>query len=157
MKVAPTLEGGLRIDVEDPIEWELFRSIITDTQACDQDLASRLSGLITPEAGEEDWHEYIVPDLREGFLDELNLVDAAIEAASHQSPEGIGSIWITPADGMAWYSALNQARLALEEHYHFAADELTDISQMTMTKRTAFMRDRFYAQLQIWLLDEVMR
>lgn len=127
MKAAPTLEGGLRIDMEEAHDWQLFHAIISDATGHQDDLASRLGGLIRPEAGAEDWQEYIVPDLRESFQDDLNLVGAAIEAAMVHASGGAGPIWITPDDCFAWYSAFNQARLAIEERFHFGQGEMVDL------------------------------
>ncbi len=74
MNVLPTPDGGLRILIKTKKNWELLRSILTDAAGCQTDLASRLGGLISEEAGAEDWHEYVVPDLREEFEDELKHV-----------------------------------------------------------------------------------
>src|SRR4051812_37918749 len=112
MKVAPTLEGGLRIDMEDGEDWEILRRIHIDARARTVDLADSMGGLIGDEAGGGDWREYVVPDLREAFADELDEVGVAIESAAHHAHEGAGPLWITPATSTHWYSSLNQARLA---------------------------------------------
>jgi hypothetical protein len=156
MKVMPTLEGGLRIDTEDESEWELLRSILADANGCHEDLASRLGGMISEEAGAEDWKEYIVPDLREGFQDELAQVGAAIESAIYQAEGGAGPIWITRDDVFQWYSALNQARLAIEEHFHFGPTDSTDPKKLTPEGRAAFIRSKFYCAIQGLLLEYVM-
>jgi hypothetical protein len=156
MKVMPTLEGGLRIDTEDESEWELLRSILTDANGCHEDLASRLGGIISDEAGAEDWQEFIVPDLREGFQDELAQVGAAIESAIYQAEGGAGPIWITRDDVFQWYSALNQARLAIEEHFHFGPTDSTDPKKLTPEGRAAFIRSKFYCAIQGLLLEYVM-
>ena len=156
MKAMPTLEGGLRIDTEDASDWELLRSIVTDATGCNDDLASRLGGLISEEAGAEDWQEYIVPDLREAFQDELAQVGAAIESASYHAEGGAGPIWITPQDAFSWYSALNQARLSLEEHFKFGPSENFDPSGLNPLRRAAFFRSKFYCAIQSLLLEYVM-
>jgi hypothetical protein len=156
MKVMPTLEGGLRIDTEDESDWELLRSILTDANGCHEDLASRLGGIISEEAGAEDWQEYIVPDLREGFQDELAQVGAAIESAVFQADGGGGPIWITPDDVAQWYSALNQARLAIEEQFHLGPDASILPKGLTLEGRAAFIRANFYSDIQELLLEYVM-
>jgi hypothetical protein len=156
MKAMPTLEGGLRIDTEDASDWELLRSIVADANGNENDLASRLGGLISEEAGAEDWEEYIVPDLREAFQDELAQVGAAIESAIFHADSGPGPIWITPEDAFQWYSSLNQARLSLEEHYHFGPSEAIDPQGFTPTRRAAFYRSKFYCAIQSLLLEYVM-
>ncbi len=156
MKAMPTLEGGLRIDTEDASDWELLRSIVTDANGCEKDLADRLGGLISEEAGSEDWQEYIVPDLREAFQDELFQVGASIDSAAHHAGEGPGPLWITPDEAFPWYSALNQARLSLEEHFQFGPSEEIDPRHLTPIRRAAFYRSKFYCAIQSLLLEYVM-
>jgi hypothetical protein len=159
MKAMPTLEGGLRIDAEDAADWEVLSAIVSDAKDVDGgiDLASRLGGMISEEAGARDWEEFVVPDLREAFHDELAEVGASIEAAMFHAQEGPGPLWITPEDAFSWYSALNQARLALEEHFAFGPGESIDPSAFTPARRAAFIRSRFYCALQSLLLEHVLK
>ncbi|MEX1113847.1 MAG: hypothetical protein WEB53_01265 [Akkermansiaceae bacterium] len=156
MKAMPTLEGGLRIDAEDASDWDLLRSIVADASGDKIDLASRLGGLISEEAGAEDWQEFVVPDLREAFQDELAQVGAAIESAAFHATDGPGPIWITPEDAFQWYSSLNQARLSLEEQFHFGSSEEIDAEPLTPASRAAFFRSKFYCAIQSLLLEYVM-
>ena len=157
MKAMPTLEGGLRVDAEDAGDWELLRCIIADANGCEADLASRLGGLISEEAGGPDWEEYVVPDLREEFQDELAQVGAAIESAVFHAQDGPGPLWITREDVYPWYSALNQARLAIEEHFAFGPSDAVDPVGLTPERRAAFIRSQFYCAIQGLLLEYVMR
>lgn len=158
MKVMPTLEGGLRIDAEDAEDWDLLRGVVADANGhIAEDLASRLGNLISEDAGAEDWQEYIVPDLREAFQDEVAQVGALIEAAMFKAEGEAGPIWITPDDAFAWYSSLNQARLALEEHFHFGPSETIDPEDLEPSTRSAFIRSKFYCAIQGLLLEYVMR
>lgn len=157
MKIMPTLEGGLRIDTEDGDDWELLRCIATDANQCQTDLASRLGGMVSEEAGAEDWQEYIVPDLREAFQDELTQVGANIDSAAHQAEAGPGPLWITREDAFPWYSSLNQARLALEERFQFGPTEEVDLELLTEEARFAFIRSQFYCEIQGLLLEYVMK
>jgi len=156
MKAMPTLEGGLRIDAEDASDWELLRSVVGDAIHPKIDLASRLGGLISEEAGAEDWQEFVVPDLRESFNDELNQVGAAIEAAAYHAKGDAGALWITPDDVFQWYSSLNQARLALEDHFHFGPSDNISPDSLSPHKRAAFFRSKFYCAIQSLLLEYVM-
>ena len=158
MKAMPTLEGGLRVDAENSHDWAVLRSIVADAGAVNGvDLASRLGALISEEAGAEDWEEYVVPDLREGFQDELAQVGANIESAIFEVDGGPGPIWISREDAFSWYSSLNQARLSLEEIFHFGADEDLDPASLPPAQRAAFIRSRFYSAIQTLLLEHVMR
>jgi hypothetical protein len=156
MKAMPTLEGGLRIDTEDASDWELLRSIIADANSSPNDLANRLGGLIDESAGGEDWREYVVPDLREAFQDEIAQVGASIESAVFESGGGAGPIWITPEDAFQWYSSLNQARLGLEELYKFGPSDHLDPKDFSPIRRAALYRSRFYCAIQSLLLEYVM-
>ncbi len=157
MKAMPTLEGGLRIDTEDASDWELLRSIITDANGRSTDLADRLGALISKDAGAEDWQEYVVPDLREAFQDDLAQVGASIESAVLHAKGKAGPIWITLDDVSPWYSALNQARLSIEDHFHFGPEEIIDFSVLTPESRAAFIRAKFYCAVQGLLLEHVMK
>jgi hypothetical protein len=158
MKAMPTLEGGLRIDAESPNDWTVLRSIVADAGAANSvDLASRLGALISEEAGAEDWEEYIVPDLREGFQDELAQVGANIESAIFEVDGGPGPVWISREDVFPWYSALNQARLSLEEIFHFGPGEDIDPATLPPAKGAAYIRSRFYCAIQGLLLEHVMK
>lgn len=157
MKVMPTLEGGLRIDVEDAADWQLLNCINDDAISHDESLASRLGNLITDADVAPDWQEYIVPDLDAGFHLDLAHVAAAIAAAHLEAGGGPGYLWITPDDGLRWYSALNQARLELEERYHFGPSESLDRDELPPIKQSASLRSRFYCAIQSILLEHVMR
>ncbi len=157
MTVMPTLEGGLRLDAEDAGDWELLRRIVDDANGGEPDLATRLGGLVDDQEVAEDWQEFVVPDLREEFQDQLAEIAALIESAAFNAEGGAGPIWITRENAYAWYSALNQARLALEEVYHFGPEGTVDPRTMEQAKQAAFMRSGFYSDIQSELLEHVMR
>jgi hypothetical protein len=157
MNVSLTLEGGLRIDTKDASDWDLLRSIIHDANSRKVDLASKLGELVSPEAGGEDWEEYVVPDLREEFQDELAHIHASIEGAVFKSEAGAGSLWIRPEDAFAWYGSFNQARLALEEVHHFTEMDDLDLVNASPARQAAYIRSDFYANLQMLLLRHVLK
>lgn len=157
MTVMPTLEGGLRIDAEDAGDWDLLRGIVDDANGGGPDLASRLGGLVDDEELAEDWQEFVVPDLREEFQDELAEIAALIESAAFDVDGEAGPIWITRENAYPWYSALNQARLMLEEVYRFGPEGQADPRKMKAEKQAAFIRSGFYSDIQSLLLEHVMR
>lgn len=157
MNVSLTLEGGLRIDTKDASDWDLFRSIIHDANARKVDLASHLGELITSEVGGEDWEEYVVPDLREEFQDELAQIHASIETAAFNSEAGAGSLWIRREDAFAWYGSFNQARLALEGIHHFTQMDDLDLAHASPEQQAAYIRSDFYANIQMLLLKHVLQ
>lgn len=157
MKVSPTLEGGLRIDAEDLGDWEVLHAILHDAKHGDGDLAGRLGEMISEESGAEDWREYVMPDLREAFTEQLDKVSTTIEGAMAEANGGPGSIWIHRNEGMLWYGALNQARLAIEETHHFGPTDSVTMEDLPPARRSAFFRSQFYLAIQSLLLDHVMR
>ena len=157
MKVLPTLEGGLRIDVEDDGDWKLLLAITHDAVTCNENLARRLGKLIHDEEIAADWKEYIIPDLEQGFHEDLTRVATIIAGAHVESAGGAGPLWITRDDAPHWYSALNQARLSLEEMHHFGPADGVQPSDIPPRSRSAFLRSQFYCAIQSLLLDHVLR
>jgi hypothetical protein len=156
MKIAPTLEGGLRIDPESDLDWQILRMISADANQHETDLADRLGGMVRDERIAEDWMECVVPDLREAFCDDLFQIQAAIEAAAAFHSDGAHSIWISKEDAFAWYSALNQARLALEEMYRFKNEPDIDSENAPSPRQQAFLRSQFYCALQSLILEHAL-
>lgn len=157
MKIIPTLEGGLMIDADDPGDWQLLRGITTDAVSGDEKLAQRLGSLIADEELARDWKEYVVPDLDAGFSAAVLHVATSIAAARVESGGGPGPLWITRDDAFHWYSALNQARLALEERFQFGPSQGIDPGELPPARRAAFLRSQVYCAIQGILLDRVLR
>lgn len=156
MKILPTLEGGLRIDTEDSADWHLLASIGNDALDRKHRLADQLGGLITADEVADDWREYIIPDLDAAFQSDMDRVTTAIRLAYEAAHGGAGLLWIERDEGPTWYSALNQARLALEERHHFGPSEQIPIQSLPAPQRAAFLRSQFYCAFQSLLLDHVM-
>jgi len=152
MKVAPVLKGGLRIDAESPLDWMVLRCITHDARGGGLDLADRVAAAMEADEGAEDWRDFVLPDLREGFNAQLAAIDAAVGAAG--VGDEAGSLFIAPEDAELWYGGLNQARLALEERYQLSE---ADLPEMTPGRRSAWFRSQFYLHVQSLLLDHVMR
>lgn len=157
MKITPTLEGGLRVDAEEPGDWLLLNSIANDAFCCDEGLAERLGKLVTDEEVAGDWRDFVLPDLEEQFSSALLHVTTAIASARLESADGPGPLWISREDGFQWFSALNQARLALEEKFRFGPSETNDPAELPPELRTAFLRSQFYCAIQSLLLEHVLR
>lgn len=151
MRAAPTLDGRIRIDLESKMDWMIMLAIPHDARSAGVDLADRLSNELGDDPGFEDWNEFVVPDLRDGFGGQLELIEKALISIKPEEPE---PIFIVREDAEQWYGGLNQARLALEERYRFQ-DE--DPEEMTPGKRSAWFRSSFYQTLQGMLLEFLMR
>lgn len=157
MNIIPTLEGGLRVDLQEPADWLLLRHLIDD--ACDrsQSLADELGDKVTAEEVSEDWREFVVPDLQEQFATSLEKVREVMADAIEKCEGGTGSLWITPELGFDWYSSLNQARLAIETRHQFGDTSLHELDPGANPRRqSAFYRSQFYSALQGLLLEHVL-
>lgn len=157
MKIMQTLEGGLRVDLEDEDDWEILLGILRDATSCDIKLSDRLGNMVTAEEVAEDWKDYIIPELDATFDADLAHVSNSISAARMESAGGPGPLWISKDDGFHWYSSLNQARLAIEEKFHFGPSEAVDPKTLTTESSGAFLRSLIYTNLQSLLLDRVLR
>lgn len=147
MKVAPTLDKRLRIDVESEVDRMILQAVIADARGEGGGLAGRLAGGMPDELA-ADWNEFVLPGLGEDFDGQLGVVEQAIAGL-----EGEGEIYITADDAEAWFGALNQARLALEESHHLS--EVGD-EEMPPPLRTAWYRSQFYQMVQGMLLEFLM-
>jgi hypothetical protein len=156
MRIAPILNGGLRIDAKGAVDWEILRCIVVDACHGSADLAARLGAMITGESDAGDWEEFVVPELRSTFEDQLATVAAAVEEAMLDAAGQAGSLVIPRDAGEAWYGALNQARLALEERFHFGAADQLDPAALKPVRRSALFRGQFYLALQGILLERVL-
>lgn len=156
MKIIPTLKGGLRIDTDAPGDWALLNGIANDAISCESSLAQRLGNLITDEDVTADWQDFVIPDLEEQFSSALLYVTTAIASAHLESGGGPGLLWINHEDGFQWYSALNQARLAIEQQYKFGPSEAINPDEFPPKRRAAFLRSQFYMAIQSLLLEHVM-
>lgn len=157
MNIIPTLEGGLRIEIEDPADWFLLRTISKDCTRYGKSLAAELSEWIDDPELQRDWRDFVIPDLEREFSSAIEHVNASVRHAETQAQGGPGAIWITRQDGPIWFSALNQARLAIEDYHHFSRQEPQDLSALDPIQRAAFLRYRLYHAIQSQLLDQVMR
>jgi hypothetical protein len=152
MKVGPTLQGGLRIDVETPLDWMVLRCISYDARGGGIDLADRVASPMGKDEQFTDWQEFVLPDLRDGFNAQLDAIEGTLALAG--DGEEPTEIHISREQADLWYGGLNQARLALEERYGFSTE---NPEGMTPGKRSAWFRSQFYLHVQSVLLDHVMR
>lgn len=155
MRIAPTLNGGLRIDAGGPGDWEVLRCIVLDARWGGRDLARRLGGLIHDEQDPGDWEEFVVPELQAAFEGQLTSVAQAIEQAARQCGGQAGPLLVGREDAEAWYGALNQARLALEAEHSFGPRGEAP-GPADPVRRSAYFRSQFYLAVQQMLLDRVL-
>ncbi len=160
MKPMPTIEGGLRLEMETPLDWVMLEQIAVDALGdSGGKLAERLGALMDEES---DWEEVVIPELRVFFSEQLGVVTRALALAQTElakgadDEEGAGTVFIVREEAESWYGALNQARLGLESRFRFGSSDemsLDGIGEFSKDKLRAFLRMRFYASLQGLLLD----
>ena len=155
--MAPTLEGGLRIDAESLHDWMVLELICAD--------AARLPGgplydsLSSRMTKDDDWKEFVMPDIVTQFDEQITFVSRAISSAPREDDHS-GSLFITKENAMTWYGTVNQARLSLEKQFNISIiddleteDDLTKIDQET---QAAIFRNQFYSSIQSLLLEYVL-
>jgi len=155
--MAPTLEGGLRIDADSLTDWMILELICADaTNLPGPPLYDQLSSKMEQD---DDWKEFVVPDIVEQFNDQVSFVSRAISAAPRDE-EHAGSLFIQKEDAMTWYGAVNQARLSLERQHNLSnLKDITceeDLEELEPELRAAVIRNHFYNSIQSLLLDFVM-
>lgn len=157
MRLAPILKGGLRIDADSLDDWMVLNAICADAASLPgAPLYDRLAHKMPKDP---DWEEFVAPDIRSQFSDQIDHVSKAISSAP-KDEEHAGSIFISKEDATLWYGALNQARMTLEQMFHLseiadfvALDDLGDIGD---EKRSAVIRGHFYSTFQCLLLEYVL-
>ncbi len=157
MKIIPTLEGGLRIEVEDAADWWLLHAIAGDAAHDGGSLAAELGAWVQHPELKDDWQEFVIPDLEREFSDAIEHLIRRVRSAEARALDGRGELRITPQDAGLWFSALNQARLALEARFHLSDREALDPADLEPVERAAFIRSQLYGAIQQQLLDHVMR
>lgn len=147
MRAAPTLDGRIRLDLQDALDLAILRSIIADARGREGDLAGHLAaGTETELAG--DWADYVLPDLREAFETQLATIAGALAEVTPGD-----TLFIGRDDAEAWFGGLNQARLALEDRYRLAQSEG---GEREGEAHAAGVRSHFYMMLQGLLLHFLM-
>lgn len=159
MRVMPTLEGGLRIEIETPTDWLVLEQISDDALDGGEDRLPQRLGALMDEQSE--WEEVVIPELKALFNGQITCVVEGVQLGQAEVELGeeaaSGEVRIPKADAESWYGALNQARLALESRYKFGpTEEIESLDDFSEEKRSAFVRNQFYNALQGVLLDYVL-
>ena len=158
MRVAPTLDRGLRIDAENANDWLVLEMICTDaSQMPDEPLADKLAHYM---AADEDWAELITPELADQFSSQVIHVSRSISTAE-KSQDLTGSLFIKAEDADTWFGAINQARLSLEERHKVSkfddlAEEEDNLEFENPALKAAIIRYHFYTTLQSILLEYIL-
>ena len=155
--MAPTLDGGLRIDADSLTDWMILELICADaTSLPGPPLYDQISSRMVQN---DDWKEFVVPDIVTQFNDQITFVSRAISSAPRDE-EHAGSIFINKQNANTWYGTVNQARLSLERQHQLSKVEeiLTeeDLEELDEDVRAAVIRNHFYTSIQSLLLEFVL-
>lgn len=119
----------------------------------------------------EDWNDFVSDDLETQFAGDVGIVLADLDSAVPQRstkeiPERRLRLDVPLEHAQAWFSALNQARLMLDQKYKLHPEGDGDFepvlrededSGIDMQERLeVYMRYEFYAALQEWLVRHAM-
>jgi hypothetical protein len=119
----------------------------------------------------EDWNDFVTDDLETQFAGDVGVVLADLDSAvpqrsTKEMPERRLRLDVPLEHAQAWFSALNQARLMLDQKYKLHPEgenefapvlREEDGSGLDMQERLdVYMRYEFYAALQEWLVRHAM-
>jgi hypothetical protein len=157
MNFQRTQRGGVTIAEIDPFFFDILGGIPeaagSDHPAVQERLFSSPTEGEDPEL-EQDWSEYVEPDLRKHFEEGMSRVEEDLARMSVDSESGYGMLEIPAEHIDAWLLGLNQARLALSAQHGFTEEEMEQKARLKMGKRAmALFQVNFYGILQEALLS----
>jgi hypothetical protein len=145
----------------DPFDCELLRQIVPSASPGDHP-AARARLYSAPTAGadpkfDEEWQEYVEPDLREQFEASRSLVERDLARLAAGPDEEMAALDIPVAHLDSWISALTQARLVLAEQHGIV--ENRDEPELTIGDPRLFtlIQMEVYGELLFYFVREVQR
>lgn len=180
------------LDVLTPTEWELIAELpsIAAGETFSEKTRNRLfPSPISPEVlvdeematQAEDWDEYVRPDLEDSFSQDRDTVDRDLLEAElvapteFLSPEQIAEwngefpqlrrLTVPKEHTDSWYSALNQARILMNEEYQVAESEDRlllysespgDPAELDQERILLLAQYELFSVIQVMLVDRVM-
>jgi hypothetical protein len=172
-------KGVWRISDLDEVHLELIRQAAEDASIGDSpEGRARLFPSPVPKKDElregeflEDWSDYVADELETQFAGDVGVVLADLDGAvpqrsTKETPGRRLRVDVPLEHAPAWFSALNQARLMLDQKYklHPEGDGMfvpvlkeEDNPGIDLQERLeVYMRYEFYAAMQEWLVRHAM-
>ena len=150
----------MELEEMDPQCTRLIHQILPTAQAEDDPaVMDRLYS--SPTAGrepdfEDDWKEYVHPDLRHIFQNAQQIVQADLKGLAHDLVAGFASLQIPVKNLEAWVHTLNQARLAIATRYDFTDEDMEKPHSLGSDARSrALFQVHFYGFLQECFLQQL--
>ena len=105
---------------------------------------------------EQDWKEYVEPELHRLFQSTIEIVQEDIKDFPSGEPSGEHSLRLPIKNLEAWIHALNQARLALAARYNFTEQDMDGkVPIEGDTRALALFQVHFYGFIQECFLREL--
>ncbi len=159
MKISRVDEQTVVLDEIDSVIADLLQKIPSSADPAGSEAASaRLFPQPTggrERQADEDWREYVEPDLRELFRDAVGVVEDDLKNLA--PPNTVPRDLLLPVKHLeAWIHALNQARLTLAARHDFTEEELErDLSFEGGPRSFILFQIHFYGLLQEFFLRQL--
>ncbi len=149
MKLGPTIDGRIKIEIDHSGDFYLLAEMLQDAAGDEQ--TTHLANHVGQHLDDEDWEEFVKPDLVVKFKQDILTVSNILAAAQDEQQK---EFFISSEDAAAWYSTVNQARIFLEGKYELSElDEEYDPISGDPDLVEPFVKGRFYIQLQSLILE----
>lgn len=149
MKIGPTIDKRVKLLLDDDGDYYLLSQLIQD--ASDSGNIEKLANQVGKNVVDEDWEEFVKPDLIAKYKSDVLKVNAILKKAHEEKTE---EIFISQEDFQEWYSTLNQARLHLESSYNLSAlNEHVDPKDVDPDLLEPVIKGNFYTHLQSLILE----
>jgi hypothetical protein len=162
MNIRRIAEMGLHIEEADEQHLQMLRQLPLHADASGNPLAEQrlFPGLIaSPDTSDDfeanrDWDEMVGSELRKRFAMDMETVAGDVEKA-YASGENHWDLIIRFDHVLAWFSALNQARIVMHERYQFPdSDDAEAMADFVATPHGKLLRtERFFTFLQTALIQ----
>lgn len=151
MKIGPTIDKRIKLQLDHDGDIYLLTQLVSD--AVNDDDTDSLVNQVGCKMDDEDWEEFVKPDLISHFRDEIVKVSEVIQSAIEEKEK---EIFISKDISREWYSTLNQARLHLEKKYTLSEVEdgfqLEDLDDELVDPA---IKNNFYTHLQGLILEYI--
>ncbi len=137
----------------DPFIIDLLRVIPECASTDDEAARKRIFSSLTDgedTAADEDWREYVEPDLRELFKSHTDIVAADLRTMRTDSENA--TLRIPLSNARAWIHTLNQARLSLAARHGVDESESENLASLSGPKGFILMQLDFYGTILSFLL-----
>jgi len=150
MQLGPTIDGRVKIVINDENDFAFFAELLQD--AMGEDDTQPLVDQLARKGADEDWEEFVKPDLVEQFHQEkLKVGEVLAKLQNEEETE----IFIGPENAQDWYSTLNQARLHLENIHKVSEMPDDGLSSYEPHEIQVKMKYDLYTQIQSVILEVV--